>query len=617
MADDRCGVCGARPPAGARFCHACGVPVDTPVIEVGQGPLDPGSESAETVTTRRGSRTLVLVAVLGVAALVGWVLVSGGTDDEEDAANPDAELDDGAEPEVTATPAPTPTVESVEATEPIVTQVDLVAPIFELPGHQPAGIIEHGNDILLFTTESQSFNPFLPRRGGSVMWSHDRATNTFTEVSQPLATGQAFGAATSSGDAVLVAGVDGDGVPTVWTSDDGSSWTSEAISTETLDPGQRFVVTGIAAFAETVVVTGTVGPDYDALLAAVPEEIRDFAPQLGFRSGSSGTVTLTGPLGLPIYEVPLDELGISPDQLLAWPFGLGDPGRTWVSTSDGWAARAGEDVIFELSALPNGDGVAAQSYTESGSALSFSADGLTWREDRGEPAAALTPWGNQLAVATSQEVYTVNLRGDRASLGLGAALGRSRAHHLNVMDASERLLTVAGTRGSATEPDGTDAVLLVTDGGALRYRPSTARLDLTLDDGSVVRFNVGGPFPDNGIEVDATTGTVNFFDTDSGQRLASTTIADLSRLERAAFDDAATSTSLVLAVTDGDGWSIDRNIGDAWPVAVEVTDTQLFLVAMPEVGFGPGCCGEPAVVVYAGDLPDTIAATAAAAATDD
>ena len=151
MADRSCPVCDAHVSAGDRFCAACGVRLDAPVVLDGGNP----PPTATTEHVRSGGRLsalLVPLLVLGVLALGALVLFGGGDTDPADTTNdtladpspsPSAETEPTpGSPAPTATPRPTPT------TTPTPVDVDEVLDVSALPPTEATHLaVLKGNDV--------------------------------------------------------------------------------------------------------------------------------------------------------------------------------------------------------------------------------------------------------------------------------------------------------------------------------------------------------------------------------------------------------------------------------------------------------------------------------------
>ncbi|MEM9203834.1 MAG: hypothetical protein AAGC53_19500 [Actinomycetota bacterium] len=350
--------------------------------------LDPfGADNAPAPATRSSaSRRWVpfIAAVAVVAALVGVIAFGGddNADDTEEAVDDQApeEQENNADADAPEAEADT---EQSDAEQPetgarISGRVDFVEAGTLEPG-RIAGIAEIDDSLFVFTDPTESSGPWGGVGFPRVLSATERTANGEWIGHGAVIDGIDVRDISQHGQGVVVAGVDLDGRPAVWRSDDGLTWEVEQLPLFKDLDGNPLEPSLIAATGTHIVVSTQAADDdlrFDRSLEAAGVSVDLTA---GWRFTENNTFEILGPFWFVVEEHDLAGLGIDP------PRGSGPRyASAWVHDGERWELVSAPGPMRTLASV--GDAFVRERGVES-NRLEVSDDGFTWALIPAPPAS--------------------------------------------------------------------------------------------------------------------------------------------------------------------------------------------------------------------------------------
>lgn len=346
------------------------------------------------------ARPRTVVAVIGAATLVvGFAVLAALTSPEPEAGST-----------TTTFAGPTATFDINEFTvADIVRGPDLEwEQTLIVEDAHPNGLVIHRGGVLLFASTTSSWSA----DGGPVdAWSSGSGLDW--EPHGTVADRGWRGSIRSDGQRVVAVSSSTDGPPILMISDDGLSWTEEAIPASPTE-GESVVLSSGALNQQGAVVAGSTYFDSTGRLREhLQSEYGINLDEMGygweFRNGDVHYM-LQGPLGLPVMEITGVELGMTPEQVeQAAGREHSDPVvSVWANPGgEGWVEGEIPEIDWLSSVLVGPDGwFVAHGWGMRGSVVSRSGDGLTW-ETTEQPAIApdsLIRWRSGFAGISSTQM---------------------------------------------------------------------------------------------------------------------------------------------------------------------------------------------------------------------
>jgi hypothetical protein len=263
----------------------------------------------------------------------------------------------------------------------------------------PLALVEQDDGFYAFVTTTSEW---LASKGGLFVWhSVDGADwnplgmviDDGFQVSRVIATDE---------DSMLAIGVSiDDGTVMMWRSDDGVVWDATRVGGVSDSEYQRTIPTAVGISGDTIVLATTNGDDLQGLVAHVLEgsgvDVDLSRWGWGTETELDGTavVVVTGPLGIEVARVPIDETDLSDEErrFLETGFTSGPPdAKVWVfDPGSGWIEHVIEGIYGIESIDPGASGgFVARGWGNSGMVTATSEDGRVW--DR-VGVASDGPWG--------------------------------------------------------------------------------------------------------------------------------------------------------------------------------------------------------------------------------
>ena len=603
-----CEVCGrAVATWPARYCHWCGAALGVDVVELGNpsGVIIDGDE-------RPGrSRLGVVLAVAAVAALVGLVIFSGGSGPEPE--------ETAAEPTIRAPATATPAGPAEEP--PSASQTSLTVemePLAWAGGSLvttgvPVLVTRLADEWLVLATIDEEPDPTT---GVHAFVSSDGFE--WTELGNVIPGLRSLHAASAADGTAIVAGEDADGAMVISVSDDARTWVTTELPLEAAATPARTSISAVTVVDGTIVAATASSLDpRDALVERFPE-LDQHVSRFGFStSGPPFTVTIEGPLGLPLFTATADDLGLDDQAAQAMFNDLGqqDDAIVWALEPDGaWGMSKLPDTHHVTAIVPDGDGglLATGWGVRSGPHLWATADGEGWTRLGGD-IQRVVRWNETtvgLDVRGRLERRTTETADGWVSMGLGEHLDSRDWFPVTVSAGEGGLAVVVQEFATRFEQEqgGPTRGVLVQDGFTLTVDVTDASLRITDRDGQLaVEARLFDARPQAGIAADLTANEVRFSDPETGSPIAAFDLDDLADLERALRDGTIPPFDHTVAITtDGATWSVqsDDEISgsDGLVTQVAVADaTVLALAQDPDVLFG-GPAGD--LMVWVAPLPD-------------
>jgi hypothetical protein len=454
----------------------------------------------------------------------------------------------------------------------------------------PQVLVEHEGRLYLFAQT----NPIWELDPGRVVTWHSDDGASWEGLGGALGgdAGVMAVSSTSRGLLAVERGNRGE-APRVWTSNDAISWTAHPMPHHSENPHLLTYPQAVFADEERVVVVTAQQFDFETL---IEDHLRDTVHDVDItlaRGWSSDytddgmVITVYGPLGIPALSVPVEDLGITAQEMVEATRAFGGDNHSttvWTTLDDGeWIETEIEGAQWVDSIVETNRGdLLATGYGMSGEQTWSSIDGISWEGHVGEdnPSRAST-WGGRL-VAVSDEWPEVLVSEDAVSweeTGLRHLFPAPIEWHVNDLTADNGGIAVSvegwsQRRGLA--PQRPDPPTITRDGVTLTMDFNTGRFEIDTGNETVTWMMYGEPGAGARPEVDLIESTVSFPHPETGEPLITLTFAALERAEQEFWIGSSSNQRFpVIAFSpDGGNWTI-QGIEEEFGVEARITDIEM------------------------------------------
>ena len=486
----------------------------------------------------------------------------------------------------------------------------------------PLALFELEDWNYLFATQLPNFS--TNDSGGLQAWRSDDGTD-WESLGQVIDQSRSIMSVAGT-DQGLIAIETGDmgGDLTLWRSGNGVEWSPETIDVDGLSDNIVLYPQAVGANEKLTVVAARRGVDVlrliqDALPGAFGHDVSPARFGWGptFENDEVEFV-LWGPLGFPLAEIPVSDLGLTEEEIeVIEDDYLGSGQRTgvelWVST-DGGEWLKGElpeaSWVSSITTAPTGE-LLATGWDNQTDRLWTSLDGFTWQErDLGLGPERIDTWnglfigpsrlGTPSVVVSDDGVVWDSVGPDdlfppRISWGIGAF--------------------AAGSGGVVAIADGWTNSTTFTPDEAVTLRDGDATLTIdhstgsyTLEKGDFTHtWSMSSSTAPEGVRVDPTSERLTFYDIDTGEDQASFSFAQLVEAEDSFWSAQSLEGRLQALVftSDLEEWTIQdagSSLGGSNIVILEVNDSHVVAATASSGGrFYPQ--GSPGFEIWSAPIP--------------
>lgn len=571
-----------------------------------------GDGPTRSKRTGRGSAFLIAVVVLGCGALLFAVLT---TPDQIQAID---------ETTTTTRPLPPPTRPTLVNVENFdVTQIETGTQLRWTPAGQfedfyPFDLVRHDGFIYLLASTATLWDP---SSGGMAVWRSTDGTDwvTIGEVLDPSHKITSVGA-TAQGLVAIESAEEG---LVVWRSSNGEIWAPETIASEAVS-GSRAFATSVGGNDRLLVVYGYLQFDPTEMLEerieatyGVSVDLTEYGYSPNF-GPEDMTITIHGPLGLPVLTASADDMGLSEDERSTLQHGnIDEESLVWASWDGGeWAQSQIEGLGWVNSIAARDDGsLVAVGWGNTGANIWVSYDGIIWEEERVHPEpSTIERWGDRFVGPDSIGDASILTSVDGIEweeTGVEQHLPRPIGWSIGPMAASERGIAAyaGGWHHVALSDDDFADPPVLTDGDlAVTIDFQSGRLDVAFGEDTRDISLWGASVPD-GLEVDLARELVVFSDPQTGEEWGSLTFGELRDAEANYWPHYRDANPLpvFLYSADGETWNLqgledELGVDSPYVATMEMTeDGRVVIVVQTEPFAGPD--GEPGFGIWAADLP--------------
>jgi hypothetical protein len=470
------------------------------------------------------------------------------------------DLPETTDPTIVAPAAPTTTTDLLIRGKPI----DLLRPLTLDGGRTPLGVAERGGAIYLFT--STGVAPDGMPRGLTLLVSADgvRWEGGFSGLGQE---DSVHGVASTAGGFVAYGRSGPYSQLTFWTSADGRRWDPSPVRGP--HPGWRPF--GFAATERMRLVWGSSGSGSDPwvmLEDALRDRFGDLADGISHYSDSTGNhrIVLSAPLGIPLQQLTLEELGLDPDIFDLpgdWYF------EVQASRDDGpWVSMTVPDGASPAHWFTGPDGeIWIMSYDDRGGTRLFSmGPGYVWH-DRGTlppNTGWVEAWRDGLIVMTHYP-HDVLISGDGtdwSSTGVSELFDLRHHYDMGRMAVGEGGIAVVAHRQQVTRQSGPPTppvvelehsgyLIRVTEAFLSVLRPGTIEV--------VLRVPLYSDIITPSVSYDPDDRTVTFANQVTGEAYVTLTLDELADMEQELWEqqhpEAFDSRIALITSPDGCNWT--------------------------------------------------------------
>lgn len=381
---------------------------------------------------------------------------------------------------------------------------------------------------------------------------------SWRHLSDPIGPPNRFYGASVTDLGLVVYGQDGSGNPTLWISEDGRSWT-----TSTIDSGGDWRVYGVGATEDLVLAHG-----FSSAWTRLDTVVRERFGETGLRyqtlheGDNEPRILLHSPLGLPLEEFTMAELGMDPAE-------FEEPDKDEVrATTDGveWYEATLPHTGYIAGLFEGHDGelwtVRQEDFT---TRLFSTTDGLTWRErgDAGASAAHILPWREGLvSISPDMRIRTSADGVEWATVTLRDLFTAPHEWYVQPLSASDAGIAVLAQRllrgPEQFDPEET-TIVFEREGRVVRITPSL--VTVFDSDRQTVLVNVArwSSVPTGSVSFDEDGRTVTIHRGPGGEPLVTFTVDELAELETESHLLAANrqqdSQTVLMTSRDGCAWT--------------------------------------------------------------
>ena len=545
-----------------------------------------------------GRRVLLAVAALVVAA--GFAVLG--------ALSPAEEL---AVETTTTTAAPTTTTTVIEAPldlenfdvgqivsgEPL----DLVRTV-EIEGGYPLGLVEHESGLYAFMTTSSEW---LASEGGLWAW-HSSDGLAWSPLGEVIDDRFQVTRVIATEASMLAVGVTiDDGTVMLWESRDGVDWEATEVGIGTVSAYERSIPTAVGSSGDMTVVATVDGNDTEGLIedvlrdAGLEVDLGRWGWELNPEVGGIASVTVYGPLGIAIAEVPLDDLALSDEDrtILEGGYEPSPQGSIiWVhSPGSGWVEGLIPDMfgVETIAPLPDG-GLVARGWGNTGMMTAVTEDGQVWTSlgsgDSGPWSAV--QWGDLLVGPDDMSLPELLISDDGESWEKAGL-----ASHFPVAINWSTYPIAAGPTGVALAVSGSNAgpqigsqeptTFLTDKGHTVSLDPMSGRLEVEAGDMSHAWHVYGHRNPED-LLVDLAAETIELLDPEAGVSFGKVAFEELNRAEEDFYRNEYRGDEhrALVFTQDGEQWTI-QDLADSIGPEAAITNLmvgtgRLVAVVLPE-----------------------------------
>ena len=249
----------------------------------------------------------------------------------------------------------------------------------------PLELLAHEGDVYLFTGLEHAGGP---DSAGLVAWRSSNGTD-WEALGEVISAEHRIVTVDSTVQGLVATSVRGeDGALVLWESADAAGWAPTEVPTRTEGPYHVVVASAVGANEATLLVASNTRYDRERLLEdrrsawGIELELSDLPWNLRWLGAEGQHLFVTGPLGVPLLEIPIDALELSDEQRQELISELFDPvgSDIWVRGGSGeWGAGSIGDARVIDSILPISDGrFAAHGRGVASRVSKITADGIDW-----------------------------------------------------------------------------------------------------------------------------------------------------------------------------------------------------------------------------------------------
>jgi hypothetical protein len=545
-----------------------------------------------------GRRVLLAVAALVVAA--GFAVLGALSPAEEIAVET-----------TTTTTTPTTTTTVIEAPIDLenfdIGQIVSGAPLdltrsTEIEGGYPLGLVELDSGLYVFMTTSTEW---LADEGGLWAW-HSSDGSDWNPLGEVIDDRFQVTRVIGADESMLAIGLSiDDGTVMLWESEDGVDWEATEVGTGKVSAYGRSIPTAIGSSGDMTVVATVDGNDMQGL---IEDALRDsgFEVELG-RWGwdlnaeveGISSVTVYGPLGIAVAEVPLDDLALSDEDrtILEGGYEPSPQGSViWVQDPEsGWVESLIPDMfgVETIAPLPDG-GVVARGWGNAGMVTAITEDGQVWTSlDSGDngPWSAVQ-WGESMVGPDDRSVPELLISADGETweeAGLASRFPVAINWSTYPMAAGPGGVALAVSGSSAGPQMGTQepTTFLTDKGHTISLDPMSGRLEVEAGYMSHAWHVYGNTNPED-LLVDLAAETIEFLDPEAGISFGKVTFEELNRAEEDFYrsEYRGDEHRALVFTPDGEQWTI-QNLAESIGPEAAVTNlmvgaNRLVAVVLPE-----------------------------------
>jgi hypothetical protein len=410
----------------------------------------------------------------------------------------------------------------------------------------PLALVEQDDGFYAFVTTTSEW---LASRAGLLAW-HSVDGGQWSPLGMVIDDGfQVSRVIATDEDSMMAVGVSiDDGTLMMWRSDDGVVWDAARIGEGSGSTYQRTIPTAVGISGDTIVVATTNLDDLQGLVehalegSGVDVDLGRWGWGMETEPDGRATVVVTGPLGIEIARVPIDETDLSDEErrFLETGFTSGPAdSKVWVfDPGSGWSEQVivGMYGVESISSGPSG-GLVARGWANSGMVTATSEDGRVWDRVGGTTDGPWTSvhWGELLVGPDDMSVPELLISDDGETwekAGLASRFPLAIHWSTYPMGAGPAGVALA-VSGSSSSPqmEALEPAVFVTDKGhTITLDANNGRLTVEAG-GETHTWHAYGAASRNDLLVDLEEETIELLDPDAGISFGRVTFDEIQRAE--------------------------------------------------------------------------------------
>lgn len=415
----------------------------------------------------------------------------------------------------------------------------------EIDGGYPLALVEQDDGFYAFVTTTSDW---LASRGGLLAW-HSEDGSSWRPLGMVIDDRYQVTRVIGTAGSLVAVGVSIDeGTVMMWRSDDATVWEASEVSRGTPSAHQRALPTAVGFDGTTTVVATTTGDDLQGLIeqaldgSGMDVDLSRWGWGLETGQDGSTTIVLTGPLGIEIDRIPLEDLPLTDEerQILETGFHSGpDESIMWVhDPSSGWAQTTVDGVFGIDTILRTSTGeLVARGWGNNGMVTVTTDDGRVWaRAEGGFDGPWLAErWGDFLVGPSDRSIpeLLVSTDGeswDGAGLATHFPVAINWSTHPMAAGAGGVALVARSTSGDSIE-SGDPPTLHTDKGNLVALDPSQGRLTLEAA-GATHSWQIYGRSGADDLLLDLERETIELLDPEAGVSFGRLTFDDLQSAEQ-------------------------------------------------------------------------------------